>query len=236
MHSAAAIQDAIRQLRAPKSDDSASCSTDDMSMLIKQSIKDSKIAAIRSVVRELYITELRSKFTEGDFSIFGESSEEVKRLHELSSQYQKTSISARNATACLVTINPPSTLDIHKFRDYIENLIQKIQSSGYSGSYYFEARSHIKPYGAHVHIALDLDSVEAPPEFRKTLVQKCMAKKLCIFEKRPSHDQLNVKFSSHVTGYTNFIKYATNKKKIIDGVDISTPLREELSVSAIIEF
>lgn len=236
MHSKKDFNDAISKLRAGKSTTAAQASVNEMSLLLKQCIKDSKTAALRSVVRELYINEIKTALSEDDFSLFGDEAPEIQRLFEISSKAQKTSISSRNATACLVTINPPPELDITAFRDYLENLAQKLQSSGYTGVYYFEARSMEPPYGAHVHMVLDFSGIEPPAEFRKTLIQKCTAKKLSIFSKRPSHEQLNVKFSSHPSGYSNFVKYANNPKKFVEDVNISTPLRAELEVDDFIEF
>lgn len=230
------VNDVIRSLRLGHTQGESKESANDMSVLIKQSVKDAKIAAIRSTLRELYLDEIKARLAEDDYTLFGDQADEVKRLVAISEQHQRTSSSSRNSTAALVTINPPPTLDIYDFRDHVESLISKLQAMGLTGAYFFEARAPEPPYGAHVHIALNFEEITPPPELRKNLLQKCMGKKLSIFAKRPSHDQLNVKFSTHITGYKNFLSYATNSKKIVDGEDKSTSLRKVLNVQNIIEF
>lgn len=230
------VQSTIAQIRTRDASRTDASQPAEMPMPIKQFITDGKAAALRNIIRELYTVEVRSQLHNEDFTVFGDQATEIKRLFEATQKSQKTSISSRNATACLVTINPPPELDIHLFRDYVESLIQKLQCSGMTGSYYYEARQPITPFGAHVHIALNFTEVEVPSEFRKALVQKCTAKKLPIFLKRPTHHQLNVKFSSHITGYQNFLSYANNPKKSHGGIDKSKLLREELGVEPIIEF
>lgn len=206
-------------------------------------MKTAKFRVKEKIYTNLLHERTKQLMIEGDFSLFGESADEVK---ELFTAVQKVtfSTSARNATAVLVTINPPPTLDPEDFKTNIELFIEKIQKLGYHGVYYYEQREleditsesvNIENIGVHVHIALSEGDFSC--ELRKRFAKILSAKKFNIWQKPPSPQQLHCKFAKTPGAYLKMIEYASHpKKQKSDNSDISDFVRTLLGVETKIEF
>lgn len=234
-----AAHDAIKQLRVRHDEKRAGIYVPDTQEAIENRaiIRSATFKVKEKIYTNLLHERTKQQMIEGDFSLFGTISEEVSELFN-ATQKVTFSKSGRNATAVLVTINPPKDINPDLFKASIEKFISKISKIEYHGCYYFEQRTEsedISEIGLHVHIAINEGDFAC--ELRKRFVQILMGKSYLIFSQNPSPNQVHCKFAKTPNAYLKMLDYANHpKKRNSDNSDISDFIRTYYQVDPIIEF